>query len=169
MDADVCFQLTVVDETDWGAGVRTGTHFSCFEFLKTIGQPVEEVFLLLSEAEPQVELQLSLDCPARRSKSLLPRQLATQIMRGDGVRQQIHSKSSLFLGSIGEDRRSVWPYLQEDCLDFAAVFSFLFIHRRVEDVFGGNASVGDALVVAQHPDEQVWDAVLRLDTFETQE
>lgn len=85
------------------------------------------------------------------------------------MRQQIHIKPSLFHGSIGEDRRSIWPYLQEDRLDFAAVFSFFFIHHRVEDVLGGNASVGDALVVAHHPDEQVWDAVLRLDTFETQE
>lgn len=75
----------------------------------------------------------------------------------------------MFLGSTGEDQRSIWPHLQEDRLDLAAVFSFFFIHHRVEDVFGGNASVGDALVVAHHPDEQVWDAVLRLDTFETQE
>lgn len=85
------------------------------------------------------------------------------------MHQQIHSKSSSFLGSRGEGRRSKWPYLKEDRLDFAAVFSLFFIHHRVEDVFGGNASVGDALVVAHHPDEQVWDAVLRLRTCETQQ
>lgn len=59
------------------------------------------------------------------------------------------------------------PYLQEDRLDFATVFSFFFIHHGVQNVFGGNAGVRNALVVAHHPDEQVWDAVLRLGRFET--
>lgn len=83
VDASIGFQLTVVDDADRGAGVRTGTRFSSFEFLKSVGQPVKEVFLLLGEAEPQIEFQLSLHCPARRTKSLLPRQLAKQIMTGD--------------------------------------------------------------------------------------
>lgn len=67
---------------------------------------------------------------------------------------------------IGE---ALGPYLEEDRLDFATVFSFFFIHHGIQNVFGGNASVGNALVVAHHPDEQVWDAVLRLDIFEKQE
>lgn len=67
---------------------------------------------------------------------------------------------------MGEDGRRTGPHLQEDGLDFAAVFPFFFIHHGVEDVFGGNASVGDALVVAHHPDEQVRDAVLRLGTYQ---
>lgn len=54
-------------------------------------------------------------------------------------------------------------YLEEDSLDFAAVFPHFLIHHRVEDVFGGDAGVGDALVIAHHPDEHIWDAVLRLE------
>lgn len=53
-------------------------------------------------------------------------------------------------------------HLEEHSLDFAAVFAHLFIHHGVQDVFGGDSGVGDALVVAHHPDKHVWDAVLRL-------
>lgn len=54
-------------------------------------------------------------------------------------------------------------YLEEDSLDFAAVFPHFFIHHGVEDVFGGDPGVGDALVITHHPDEHIWDAVLRLE------
>lgn len=53
-------------------------------------------------------------------------------------------------------------HLEEDSFDFAAVFSRFLIHYGVEDVLGRNPGVGDALVVAHHPDENIWDAVLRL-------
>ena len=53
-------------------------------------------------------------------------------------------------------------HLEEYSFDFAAVLSRFLIHYGVEDVFGRNPGVGDALVVAHHPDENIWDAVLRL-------
>lgn len=53
-------------------------------------------------------------------------------------------------------------YLEEDSLDFAAVFPHFLIYYGVQNVFGRDPGVGDALVVAHHPDENVWDAVLRL-------
>lgn len=70
------FSLTVIDEADRRAEAGTVTRFSSFDFLKSVGQTIEEVLLLLGEAQPQIELQLSLYCPACRTKSLLPRQLA---------------------------------------------------------------------------------------------
>lgn len=53
-------------------------------------------------------------------------------------------------------------YLEEDSLDFAAVPPHLLIHHGVENVFRGDPGVGDALVIAHHPDKHIWDAVLRL-------
>lgn len=54
-------------------------------------------------------------------------------------------------------------HLEEDSFDFATIFARLLVHYGVQDVFGGNPSVGDALVVAHHPDENIRDAVLWLD------
>ena len=51
---------------------------------------------------------------------------------------------------------------QEDGLDFPTILPGLLLHRRVEDVFGGDASVSDTLVVAHHPDVDIRNAVLRL-------
>ena len=51
---------------------------------------------------------------------------------------------------------------QEDGFDFPTILPSLLIHRRVEDVFGGDASVSDTLVVAHHPDVDIRNAVLRL-------
>lgn len=55
-----------------------------------------------------------------------------------------------------------YSHPQKDGLDFAAVLPFLLLRARVQDIFGGNTSVGDALAVANHPDENIRDAVLRL-------
>lgn len=55
-----------------------------------------------------------------------------------------------------------WSYFEEDSFDFAAVFASFFVHNGVQDVFGGNAGVGDAPVVAHHPNKDIWYAVLRL-------
>lgn len=67
--------LTVVDEADGGDRVKAGTSFNCLNFFKTIRQTTEEVFPLLVETQPQIQLQLSLNCPASRTKPLLTRQL----------------------------------------------------------------------------------------------
>lgn len=69
--------LTVVDKADRGGRVKTGTHFSSSDFFKTIGQTIDEILSLLVEAKPQIQLQLSLNCPACRTKPLLARQLWT--------------------------------------------------------------------------------------------
>lgn len=71
--------LTVVDEADGGDRLKTGAHFSGFDLLKTIRQTIEEVLPLLVEAKPQIQLQLSLNCPACMTEPLLTRQLQTQI------------------------------------------------------------------------------------------
>lgn len=60
-------------------------------------------------------------------------------------------------------RFGVESHLEEDGLDFAAVLPHLFIHHGVKNVFGGDSGVGDALVIAHHPDKHIWDAVLRLE------
>ena len=57
-------------------------------------------------------------------------------------------------------------HLEEDGLDFSTVFPFLFFHRGVKNVFGRNLCIGNALVVAQHPDINVWNTVLRLRTYD---
>ena len=59
----------------------------------------------------------------------------------------------------GEERE---PYPEEGRFDFSAVLPGLLVHDGVEDVLGGDAGVRHALVVAHHPDEDVWDTVLRL-------
>lgn len=48
-------------------------------------------------------------------------------------------------------------------MDFTAVFPRFLVHDGVQDVFRGDPGVSYALVVAHHPDENIWDAVLRLD------
>lgn len=58
-------------------------------------------------------------------------------------------------------------YLEEDSFDFAAVFSCFLINYGVQNVFGRYPGVSDALVVAHHPDENIRDAVLRLDKMNT--
>lgn len=47
--------------------------------LKTTGQATQEVFALLVEAQPQVNLHLGLNCPAGRSETPLPRQLGIKV------------------------------------------------------------------------------------------
>ena len=59
----------------------------------------------------------------------------------------------------GEERE---PYPEEGRFDFSAVLPGLLVHDGVEDVLGGDAGVRHPLVVAHHPDEDVWDTVLRL-------
>ena len=60
-------------------------------------------------------------------------------------------------GGGGQD-----PYPEEGRFDFAAVLPGLLVHDGVEDVLGRDAGVRHAPVVAHHPDEHIWDAVLRL-------
>lgn len=56
------------------------------------------------------------------------------------------------------------PHLEENRLHFGAVLAHLLIHDGVQDVLGRDAGVGDALVVAHHPDENVGNRVLGLQT-----
>lgn len=67
--------LTVVNEADRWHRLKTWTYFSSFNLFKSIGQTAEEVFLLLVEAQPQIQFQLCLNSPACRTKALLTRQL----------------------------------------------------------------------------------------------
>lgn len=62
--------------------MKTGTCLSSFDLFKPIRQTVEKVLPLLVEAEPQIQLQLSLDCPACRTKPLLTRQLWRIFLKG---------------------------------------------------------------------------------------
>jgi len=57
-------------------------------------------------------------------------------------------------------------YLKEYSFDFSTVFASFLIHNGVQDVFGRNSSVSNALVVAHHPNENIWDAVLRLNNIQ---
>lgn len=80
--SDVCHfwcVLTVVDKADRGDGLKTGVHFSSFDLFKSIRQTIEEVLPLLVEAQPQIQLQFSLNCPTCRTKALLTRQLWAKI------------------------------------------------------------------------------------------
>lgn len=47
----------------------------CLDLLKATGQATQEVLSLLAEAQPQVELQLGLYCPACRAEAPLPWEL----------------------------------------------------------------------------------------------
>lgn len=88
--------LTVVDEADRGGRVKTGTHFSSSDFFKTIGQTIDEILSLLVEAKPQIQLQLSLNCPACRTKPLLARQLWTDYSsRRWNNREDLYRKNTL--------------------------------------------------------------------------
>lgn len=53
-------------------------------------------------------------------------------------------------------------HAQEDGFHFATVLSPFFVDIRIQDVFGGNACVSDAFPVADHPDENIGNAVLGL-------
>lgn len=57
-------------------------------------------------------------------------------------------------------------YPEEDSFDLATVLACLLVYDGVEDVFGGDAGVGDTLVVTHHPYEHVWDTVLGLEGTE---
>lgn len=70
--------LTGVDQADWRKGVQTQA-LGCFDLLEATGQATQEVLPLLTEAQPQVELQLGLDCPTCRAKAPLPWQLGGRI------------------------------------------------------------------------------------------
>lgn len=92
--------------------MNAGTHFSSFDFFKTVRQTIEEVLPLLVEAEPQIELQLSLNCPACRTKPLLTRQLWTQITAaGDRIIMKISILSRKCMRSSLHytDRVATWP------------------------------------------------------------
>lgn len=54
------------------------------------------------------------------------------------------------------------PHLEENCLHLGAVLAHLLVHDGVQDVLGRDAGIGDALVVAHHPDENVGNCVLGL-------
>lgn len=87
--------------------MNAGTHFSSFKLFKTIRQTTEEVLPLLAEAEPQIELQLSLNGPACRAEALLPRKLRTQFTRAVIAKssiQQINKAQELYAGSV-----ATWP------------------------------------------------------------
>lgn len=104
--------LTVVDEADRGARVNAGNHFSSFNLFKTVRQTTEEVLPLLAEAKPQIELQLSLHCPAGRAEALLPRQLRTQFTTAGGLSHceefdstdGINKAQEPYAGSV-----AIWP------------------------------------------------------------
>ena len=68
-------ELTVVDEADGRHGLEPRAGPGGFGLLKAVGQATQEVLPLLVEAQPQVELQLSLHRPARRPEPLLPGEL----------------------------------------------------------------------------------------------
>lgn len=53
-------------------------------------------------------------------------------------------------------------HLEKDSLHFGAVLAHLLIHNGVEDVLGRDTGIGNALVIAHHPDEDVRDGVLGL-------
>lgn len=53
-------------------------------------------------------------------------------------------------------------HLEEDGLHFGAVLAHLLIHNGVEDILGRDTGIGNALVVAHHPDEDVRNTVLGL-------
>lgn len=58
-------------------------------------------------------------------------------------------------------------YLEKDSFDFTTVLSCFLIHYGVQDVFGRNTGISNALVAAHHPNENFWDAVLWLDKINT--
>lgn len=71
--------LTVIDKADRGDRLKTRAHFSSFDLFKTIRQTIKEVLPLLVQAQPQIQLQLSLNGPACMTKALFTRQLWTKI------------------------------------------------------------------------------------------
>lgn len=56
--------LTRVDQADGWEGVQAQA-LGRLDLLEATGQATQEVLALLAEAQPQVELQLGLHCPAR--------------------------------------------------------------------------------------------------------
>ena len=66
--------LTHVGEADgrWARHTRT---FGQLIFLESVGQAVQVVFTLSSQTQPQINLDLGLDCPASRPKTFLTRDL----------------------------------------------------------------------------------------------
>lgn len=63
-----------------------------------------------------------------------------------------------------EPRRFTYP--EEDSFDLATVLACLLVYDGVEDVFRGDAGIGDTLVVTHHPYKHVWDTVLGLEGTE---
>lgn len=57
---------------------------------------------------------------------------------------------------------SMETYPEEDCLDFSTVLSFLLICTRMKDIFAWNTCIGNALPITYHPNENIRNAVLRL-------
>lgn len=66
--------LTGVDQADGWKGVQTQA-LGGLDLLEATGQATQEVLSLLTEAQPQVELQLGLYRPACRAEAPLPWQL----------------------------------------------------------------------------------------------
>lgn len=66
--------LTHIGEAD-GWCARQARSFGQLILLKSIGQADQVVFALSRQTKPQVDLYLGLDCPARRPKSFLTRNL----------------------------------------------------------------------------------------------
>lgn len=58
----------------------------------------------------------------------------------------------------------VWTesHLEENGLDFCTVFPYLLLHIREKKVFGGHSSICNAFSITDHPYENIWNTVLRL-------
>lgn len=73
-----------------------------------------------------------------------------------------HIPSSISLLLAAAPQGQIDPHLEENSLHFGAVLAHLLIHDGVEDVLGRDAGIGNAFVVAHHPDENVRNRVLGL-------
>lgn len=87
--------LTHVGEADGGSRVRARS-FQHLVLLKAVGQTRQEVFPLTVQTQPQVDLCLSLHCPASCPKALLTRQL--------GMMRQTHEWKSDGHSSSGSEQ-----------------------------------------------------------------
>jgi len=87
--------LTVVHQADGRHRLESRAGRGDLGLLKAVGQPAEEVLPLLVEAQPQVELQLGLDGPARRPEPLLPGKLSADTE--DRVRGRMRTEDEFML------------------------------------------------------------------------
>ena len=63
---------------------------------------------------------------------------------------------------------AIYAYPEEESLHFAAVLAPLLVHHRVYDIFDPHSLVGNASVVVDEPDEDVWQRVLWLVGYVTE-